>query len=265
MPNSAVQAQIDAATGYENLLVPALFEQWPLLVADAAKIQHGARVLDVACGTGVLAREALKRVGAAGAVTGLDPSTGMLALARRLAPEVDWREGVAEALPFEDESFDAVVSQFGFMFFTDRKRAAAEMLRVLKPGGHLAVAVWNSLENNPAYAREAELIEEFAGRAAADCIRAPFALGDPHAFKDAFPGNISVTVTTHVGSGRFPTVNAMLESDLRGWLPVLGIDLPEGQIQKILGEAARVLAGYVGPDGAVEFATSAHLLSASKL
>lgn len=71
----------------------------------------------------------------------------MLAVARQLEPAVDWREGFAESLPFPDESFDAVVSQFGLMFFTDRRQALREMLRVLVPGGRLAVAVWDSLEN----------------------------------------------------------------------------------------------------------------------
>lgn len=123
MPTSAFQAQIDAATAYEEFFVPALFQEWAQRVVTAAQLQPGQRVLDVACGTGVLAREAAERVGAAGTVVGLDPNPGMLTVAKRRAPGVEWREGTAEAFPYPDTSFDAVVSQFGLMFFTNRGQA----------------------------------------------------------------------------------------------------------------------------------------------
>lgn len=164
MSEPTLQAQIDAANAYEALFGPALFGQWALKIADAAQIQPGQRVLDVACGTGILAREVTSRMGASGRVTGIDPSPGMLAVAKQLAPAVEWREGVAEALLFPDQSFDAVVSQFGLMLFTDRRQALREMLRVLAAGGRLAVAVWDSLANIPAYASEVALLEQTAGR-----------------------------------------------------------------------------------------------------
>src|SRR5262245_33654431 len=178
MSEPTLQAQIDAANAYEALFVPALFGQWAPKVADAAQIQSGQRVLDVACGTGILAREAASRIRSSGRVVGLDPGPGMLAVARRLAPGIEWREGAAESLPFANQSFDAVVSQFGLMFFRDRRQAVREMLRVLVPGGRLTVAVWDSLDNIPAYAAEVALLEQVAGRQAADALRAPFVLGD---------------------------------------------------------------------------------------
>jgi ubiquinone/menaquinone biosynthesis C-methylase UbiE len=153
MSEPTLQTQIDAANAYEALFVPALFGQWAPKVADAAQIQPGQRALDVACGTGILARELSSRTGSSGRVAGIDPSPGMVAVAKHLAPAVEWREGVAESLPFPDQSFDAVVSQFGLMFFTDRRQALREMQRVLAPGGHMAVAVWDSLDNIPAFAR----------------------------------------------------------------------------------------------------------------
>ena len=77
---------VAAATAYEELFVPALFAAWAERVADAAHLREGERVLDVACGTGVLARAAAKRVAPGGSVTGLDSSDGMLAVAARRAP-----------------------------------------------------------------------------------------------------------------------------------------------------------------------------------
>src|SRR5262245_65850245 len=90
---SASQAQIEAATAYEAQFVPALFRPWAPIVADLARITSGDRVLDIACGTGVLAREAAARVGQESLVAGLDPHAGMLAVARDLSPAIDWRGG----------------------------------------------------------------------------------------------------------------------------------------------------------------------------
>src|SRR5262245_46222255 len=146
------QVIASAAEVYEEFFVPALFAQWPPRVAGAARIRPGQRVLDVACGTGILARSAVALVGPNGSVTGLDINEGMLAVAERKAHGIEWRRGAAEALPFDSESFDAVVSQFGLMFFEDRRSAIKEIVRVLRPGGRLAVAVWDSYKNSPGYA-----------------------------------------------------------------------------------------------------------------
>jgi len=261
-----LQAQIDAANAYEALFVPALFGPWAPKVADAARIRPGRRVLDVACGTGVLAREVVSRTGSPEDVAGLDPSPGMLAVARRLAPAVDWREGTAESLPFPDRFFDAVVSQFGLMFFEDRQRAIREMLRVLTPEGRLVVAVWDSLDGIPAYAAEVELLERVAGRRAADALRAPFALGDRRHLATLFAeaGAASVEIATDRATAKFPGIRVMVEADLRGWLPVMGVTLTEDEIAGILREAPDTLASFVSTEGPVRFETSAHLVTATK-
>ncbi|HEX6323440.1 MAG TPA: methyltransferase domain-containing protein [Vicinamibacterales bacterium] len=263
MTDSRLQPQIDAAEAYEALMGPALFGEWAEKVADAARIAPNERVLDVACGTGILTRAAAARAGTAGLVAGLDPGPGMLEVARRLAPAVTWREGVAESLPFSDDAFDAVVSQFGLMFFSDRPAALREMLRVLTPGGRLAIAVWDALDRIPAYAAEVALLERLAGRQAADALRAPFALGDRDALARLVEqsGVTDVRVSTDRGTARFPSVRVMVEADLRGWLPVVGIVLPEDLIARILDEAGDVLVPYTRADGSVAFDTSAHIVT----
>lgn len=262
----ASEEEIVAAFAYENLHVPALFQQWAPRVVEAARIGPGCRVLDVACGTGVLAREAASRLRGEGFVTGLDASPGMLAVAERLSPEIEWRQGTAEALPFDAESFDVVVSQFGLMFFQDRAKAVREMVRVLVSGGRMAVAVWDSLERSEAYPIEVALLERLAGRRAADALRAPFVLGDRAALTSLFQdaGAASVEVSTHRGKARFPSIRTMVEADLRGWLPVMGVFLEEERIERILGEAEEALSQYVTAEGTVEFDSPAHVVTGRK-
>ncbi len=263
---SALENAIAAASAYEELHVPALFEQWAVRVVDAAQVRDCDRVLDVACGTGILAREATLRVGSQGSVAGVDSNPGMLAVAKRLEPCIQWREGVAESLPYPDDSFDVVVSQFGLMFFTDRDAALREMIRVMVPGGRMVVAVWESLERSQAYPIEVALLERLAGSQAAEALRAPFVLGDRTDLAGLFrsAGLASVDVTTHRGTARFPSIRAMVEADLRGWLPVMGVILSEERIELILEEAERALSRYVTADGKVEFESPAHIVSGTK-
>jgi SAM-dependent methyltransferase/ketosteroid isomerase-like protein len=260
------QEQGDAAMAYETLMVPALFGEWAPRVADAAGIQTSDRVLDVACGTGILAREIKSRLAGSGFVSGVDRMAGMVDVAGRLAPDVDWRTGSAESLPYRDGAFDAVVSQFGLMFFGDRVRALREMQRVLVPDGRLAVAVWDDIEEMPAYAAELELLDRLAGPAAADALRAPFVLGDAGALASIFEraGAESVRVETQRGTGRFPSARVKVEADLRGWLPVMGVVLPEELIQEVLEEAAVVLRPWIRDDETIAFETSAHIVTAAR-
>jgi SAM-dependent methyltransferase len=236
------------------------------VVSDVAQLKSGDRVLDVACGTGVLARAAAERATPGGSVVGLDPNPGMLAIAAELAPAVEWRQGAAESLPFPDASFDAVVSQFGLMFFSDRRTALREMLRVLRPGGRLAVAVWDSLDHTPAYAAEVALLERVAGRAAADALRAPFVLGDRQVLTALFAdaGMPGARIATVPGTAEFPSARTLVEADLRGWLPVMGVTLSEPAIARILEEADDVLRDCVTLEGTARFASPAHVVAATK-
>ena len=265
MSNPSFQAQVDAARAYESLFVPALFEQWSATIADAVNAREGQQVLDVGCGTGALTREIAARVGTVGRVVGLDPGAGMLAVAREVEPSIEWQEGVAESLPFADESFDAVVSQFALMFFADKRAAVREIVRVLKRSGRFAIAVWDSLDNIPAFAAEVALLERIAGHEAADALRAPFQLGDRKALQTLFSGvHVAAEISAHQGTAKFSTIRTMVEADLRGWLPLMNIILAEDLIQEILREADDSLGAFTSDDGRAEFAVSALLVTGTK-
>jgi SAM-dependent methyltransferase len=262
MDDSKGQVVGDAAVTYERFFVPALFAEWAPRVADQAALGPGQRALDVACGTGVLARELAGRIGAT-SVVGLDRNEAMLSVARSIEPDVTWQLGRAEALPWPEGQFDAVFSQFGLMFFENRPKGLSEMWRVLGDGGVLAVAVWGSLEETPGYAAVVELLARLFDETIANELRAPFCLGDKTdlvALFDAaaIPG---VQVHTVVGTARFPSIDAWVRTDIRGW--TLADIIDDAGLARILSEAPTSL-GHFARDGGVCFDSPAHIAVARK-
>ena len=145
---------------YEHWLVGPLFRPWAEMTLDEVRLSPDDRVLDIACGTGIMARVAKERLGDAGYVVGIDISPDMLAVARAVAPSIDWREGNASALPLHHgEQFDIVVCQQGLQFVSDKPAAAAQMRRALAKGGRLAVATWRSDDEIP-FMRELRRVAE---------------------------------------------------------------------------------------------------------
>jgi ubiquinone/menaquinone biosynthesis C-methylase UbiE len=138
----------EAAERYERYVARYILGPWAPLLVDAARLMPGDRVLDIACGTGVVTRIAAERVGPAGQVVGLDLNPGMIGVARSLPPPtgapIEWLERSALSLGLKDENVDAILCQQGLQFFPDKALALREMRRVLKKGGRLALSVWNS-------------------------------------------------------------------------------------------------------------------------
>ncbi len=254
----------DAADIYEAFFVPALFQAWPQKLVATTAITTGANVLDVACGTGVLARYLATQVGKPDLVTGVDINVGMLAVAKRQAPNINWQQAAAEQLPFESHRFDAVFCQFGLMFFNDRTTAISEMYRVLRAGGQLAIAVWGTLENTPGYLAVCQLLQDLFGNDVAKEMRAPYALGDIEALATLFTSaNIGeFTVTTPSAMARFSSVHDWMYTDIKGW--TLADVLSDSQFERLLEHADSALQGFTNDDGSVSFATPAHIVSVTK-
>ncbi len=256
---------VNPAEVYERQFVPALFRHWGPVVAEAAALGEGDRVLDVACGTGALTLAAAERVLPSGEVVGVDPNEGMLEVARGHDAAIEWRAGQAESLPFVDGRFDAVVSQFGFMFFEDKPRALAEMLRVLRPGGRLAMAVFNAIDHSPAYAVLAELLYRRFGNAAADAIRAPFISGDPDHLRAlcAQAELPEVAITRHEGRVHFASPRDLVRTE-RACIWTLGGILDEHQFEQLERDIEESFAPFRDPSGALTFDLPALVLTTEK-
>ncbi|WP_416886642.1 class I SAM-dependent methyltransferase [Marinospirillum sp.] len=213
------QLDRSAPEAYEAYLVPPMFAPWAERLLDRATAREGERVLDVACGTGIVARRAAPRVGAEGTVVGLDVNEGMLAEAKANAPAgepgIEWRQGDAANLPFDDGNFDVVCCQQALQFFDDPAAALGEIHRVLAPGGRAALSVWRPLEYNPGYVVLADALERHVSDEAAAMMRSPFPawelddlreIADETAFDEP-------TVSIEVGSVRYPSVEEFVRRE----------------------------------------------------
>ncbi|SDF96169.1 methyltransferase domain-containing protein [Alloyangia pacifica] len=244
------QIAAEAARVYEKCFVPALFGQFAPWLVEAAGIRGGGRVLDVATGTGIVARAALHR---GASVTAVDINEGMLTVARELAPQVSFQRAPAESLPFEDDAFDAVTCQFALMFFADRVQALRDMARVCHPGGHVAVSVFDTWENSPGYRDLIPLLSEVMGAQAAEALKAPFCLGGPGVLEglleDAGLGGAQMIHKT--GQVRHASLDAWLDTEIGGWT-LASLATPE-IMATLKAAAAEPLGQYRNSDGTISF------------
>lgn len=185
---------------YERFFVPAMFQPWSTILLRHAALAAGERVLDVACGTGIVARQAASLVGPTGRVVGVDLNPAMLAVARDLPREpaaaLEYQQANAQALPFEVGSFEVVLCQHGLPFFPDRAKALAEFRRVLAPGGRVSVMVLQTLAQHPAFKALFESVAKHLAQPLA-AVMTPFALSDEHELQRLFEaaGFSSVTIS----------------------------------------------------------------------
>jgi ubiquinone/menaquinone biosynthesis C-methylase UbiE len=256
---------------YERELLPAVFGVWAPILVELAQPRPGERVVDVACGTGIVARIAAARVGPTGAVVGVDLNPGMLSVARstvstdsRSGAPLQWQEANADKLPFPGKSFDIVYCQLGLQFFADRAVALREMHRILGAEGRLALMVWRGIHESPGFAVLAELLERHVGQAAATIMRAPFGLSnaDELAALVRAAGFQNVEIQQRVGTVRFPSVERFVLSYIAG-SPLAG---PVSQANDaargaLIADVRKALGKYTS-NTELAFPIAAHLLSA---
>lgn len=255
---------------YERELVPAVFGPWAPILVDLAQPRPGERVIDIACGTGIVARTAAAKVGTTGAVAGVDLNPGMLAVARSVtatddAASVQWHEASADSLPLPDGSFDVAYCQLGLQFFADKPAALREMRRVLSSTGRLALMVWHGINESPGFEAFAELLERNISPAAAAIMRAPFGLSDADELSRLVAATDfrNVTVQRRVGTVEFPSVERFVSSYVAG-SPLAGhvSQATEEAREHLIADTVAALRKYVSRSG-LSFPIAAHLLTAT--
>lgn len=177
------------AVTYEREMVPALFRPWAGVLLDMAHPAPGERALDLACGTGIVARLAAMRMGGSGRIVGIDLNPAMLEVARHVAAherlDIQWHQGDITSLPFDDGSFDLAFCQHGLQFVPDRAAAAMQARRVLRRGGRFALSTWQGLDRHPFWSRFNDVLVRLIGVPA---LAAPFCLDDPQVLRDLLEG-----------------------------------------------------------------------------
>lgn len=239
----------EQAEAYERLFVPALFGQWAGPMTDIADVEPGQRVLDVACGTGVLTRAVADRLAGSGSVVGLDLNPAMLDVAARVRPDIAWRQGDVASMPFEDGQFDVVLCQSALFFFPDVPGAVLEMARVLRPGGTLAVQTYASLADQPGFSELERIVARYAPADALHLIETYWSQGDLEALDSTFAaaGLDVVETRSKLGTADYGTVQNLVDTEVRG--TPLAERLTDEQIAAISRDAQDVLAKYVTTDG----------------
>jgi ubiquinone/menaquinone biosynthesis C-methylase UbiE len=245
-------AAYKAAETYEQFFVTGMFRYWTPIFLGMVNPQPGERVLDVACGTGVVARSAVPMVGAQGKVVGLDINPAMLEVACSQfsdhCAEIDWREGQAEALPFSGRSFDLVVCQQGLQFFKDRATAAYEMQRVLRPAGRVGIEVWQDLAQNRFFAAVFDAMAAVFQIPLAP-LAAPYGFGDPNKLENLLRGAgfDHVEVNQVVSYVHFPHPERFVELTIKAASAVMPVfaKLDDGLKSDMLAKVNRQLAGLV--------------------
>lgn len=258
------QLPLEIAEFYEDAFVPAFFAQWAPRLCEAAGVGPGQRVLDVACGTGIVTRTAAERVAPGGRAVGIDLNEAMLTVARRVAPDLEFRQGDAVALRFPDGSFDTVLCQMALMFFSDRARSVREMARVTAVGGTVAVLVPGALDHQQSFARFADMAARHAGDEARSLLGTYFLCGDLDELVSVF-GSAGLRVTearTETGTYRAPSVDAFVTTEVESTPLVQRIS--DDVYRKIRADAHEVLAPFTTPDGRVEAPFESNLVVARR-
>ncbi len=182
MSKNGWQLTGNAPDAYEQHIVPAFSRAWALDILEKAALQEGEDILDVACGSGIVARHAISQVGTGGKVSGVDINEIMLNKAREISKKenlsIEWYHNDASNLPFQDNRFDVLLCQQGLQYFPERDSALKEIYRVITQGGRLVLSVWRLMEFSPFYKVLHEIIKQNLGKKNAAILSSAYSLSD---------------------------------------------------------------------------------------
>jgi ubiquinone/menaquinone biosynthesis C-methylase UbiE len=255
-----------AAENYERFFVPVIPAPLARELVAEAELRPGDRVLDVACGTGIVARLAAERVGPSGSVAGLDVNAAMLSVARTLTPSsgpaIRWYETTAESIPLPDESFDVVFCQLGLQFVPDKLAALREMRRVLRTGGRARMSV-------PTPPPIFDVLDESLSRLvpqAAGFVRMVFSLNDPSELERLLrsAGFRDVAVARKTNTIRLPAPDEFLWQYVRS-TPLAGLlaNVGEDTLGELEREVVERWRPWVQEDASVSYEQGGLVASAT--
>jgi ubiquinone/menaquinone biosynthesis C-methylase UbiE len=258
------QLEGTSAELYERYLVPAVTRPWARDLVGRVELHTGDCVLDVACGTGVIARLAAAEVGESGRVAAADVNSGMLAVGRSLpqpsGAAIEWYEASADALPFGDGEFDVVLCQLGLQFFPDPSAALREVRRVLVDAGRAGVSVFAAIEQNPAAYALSAALDRHLGEGASRAKRSEHALADSGELRELFvtAGFTDVRIETVALTVRFASVDQWVRIQLSA-TPLAALQAEGDDIVAcVCAEIGAALAAYTQADG-FAFPQQAHV------
>lgn len=264
--DNAWTAAPSVAANYERSLVPMLFKPWANTLVRIAAPRPVERVLDIACGTGIVARTVAARLAGTARITGIDVNADMLDIACRTAPGIDWRLADATCTGLPDTSFDVVLCQQGLQFLPDPLAALRDWHRVLSPSGRLVVSTWHN-PDNPAYATIRAALQHHLPYhpEAAGFVTSIFALSDATELHDllARAGFRNIDVAVHADVVDCPKPRVWVEAFLSA-APVDAIaTLSEELRDQIITEVSQDLRGHLTSDGRLTFSIASNIAIAS--
>ena len=251
-PNAAFVGSIPE--NYDRYLGPVLFDPYAADLASRLNVSTDASVLELACGTGIVTRRLRDRLGSEARLIATDLNDAMLSYAaRKFKPEdaIEWKQADAADLPFADQTFDAVVCQFGLMFVPDKEKALSETHRVLKPGGTFLFNVWDAIEYNELAHIAHTIIADFFDDNPPDFYEVPFSFHDVEII-NSFLSVAGFSEMKFVLL-RLPAVSPSAEEMARGLVhgnPVINAlrERSESSIPEIEAEIAAAVAAQCGDD-----------------
>jgi ubiquinone/menaquinone biosynthesis C-methylase UbiE len=241
----------DIPKNYHRYLGPVLFHEFAVDLAERVPVRSGMRVLEIACGTGIVTRRLADRLRGHGSIVATDLNEAMIAYGRAQMPagseHVEWQTADATKLPFPDQSFDAVVCQFGLMFFPDKALSILEAFRVLKSGGHYLFSVWDAISKNPIARIAHETVGRFFPADPPLFYSVPYSLHDPAPIRKILTeaGFRQIEVTPLERSGRSPSAADAATGLIEG-NPIL--DAIMARRPEALGDVKRATAAAVAAE-----------------